>query len=184
MDPAKGLWRSTNISTLSNHITNWLFKTREWFFPGGRVYCITYTFFTVTSCSVQQQERFPLEKIVYPFKVPELSSPDTKSPAQQTGIETRIEEPEESNTEGEETKRKRFFSTTPAPAEKKKSLLALAHVTPKDFQKENKIPTTGNTMAKLKYSDFKKIWEAFCENATVQQLEQYEKKFSELCLPN
>jgi hypothetical protein len=76
--------------------------------------------------------------------------------------------------------RVKLTSNIPPPPEKKRTLQAMVAVTTKDFQKQYNVPVTGNTMAKFKYADFKVVWQAFCEEATLDQLERYEKKLATL----
>lgn len=182
-------------------MANWLFKTREWFFPGGRTYRIRYTFFVVTGLLGRKSVPLPVKELVFPFDVPEEAATPTSTtgttttatttittitttciPAQSfepepIQVETTFTEPTENS---ERNCRERLTTNIPTPSEKKRALMALVLVTDKEFQKANSVPGTGNTMAKLKYSDFKVIWEKFCSAATNDQLAAWEKKFAEL----
>jgi len=91
-----------------------------------------------------------------------------------------MEEVKEEDTEiSKSDVRLKFLEHVPSHADKKMSLVILHKMMEKEFQEKYKIPTTGNKMAKLRYSDFVVIWENFCKEASLEQIREFNEKLKQ-----
>merc|ERR1712188_70794 len=70
-------------------------------------------------------------------------------------------------------KQEKVVLPTPTQKEMKSALIQLQDCANEDFQKKWKLDSmSGNKLAKMKYSDFKKLWEDFVENCSDKEHRQ------------
>lgn len=170
LDSITGFWRSDDQQAIFEIIESILSKTHDGFLPSGRTSEKYIYRFIEVNCANQEQwktQKLSYEELIWPFKGVFTKPVEIK------------EEPDKTTESIDEQKlRETLLSNIPTPEEKKKSLLIIASVTDKQWKQNCEFPASNNKLAKIKYSEFRSIWESFCKNATLTQLEQFQKKLS------
>jgi len=174
LDSLTGLWRSDNEASILDHIESILISTHHGFLPTGRTSeHYIYRFIQVNQDNQFQwkNQRLTYAELVWPFK--EDGDLDNRDSFHPLDIKEKPPDKEKADIIDESSLRQTMLTQIPTPEEKKTSLLIISNLTTKTFKQNCNFPNSNNKLAKLKYSEFRSIWEHFCQYAPIQQLQQY-----------